>query len=115
MIAHPIFKLLGVFDSEVTVATALVVLALYLVFAFVALAIDRRALLVSGLGYVLYAMIALFRTAGAVELSWALTAFVIGSALLTLSAFWHPMRALVVGTLGDLGRRLPPTTAHATA
>jgi hypothetical protein len=40
---------------------------------------------------------------------------VIGSALLTLSAFWHPMRALVVGTLGDLGRRLPPTTAHATA
>ena len=113
MIAHPIFKLLGVFDNEVTVATALVVIALYLFFAFVALAIDRRALLVSGLGYVLYAMIALFRTAGAVELSWALTAFVIGSALLTLSAFWHPMRALVVGTLGDLGRRLPPTAAVA--
>jgi hypothetical protein len=111
MIAHPIFKLLGVFDNDVTVATALVVIALYLFFAFVALAIDRRALLVSGLGYVLYAMIALFRTAGAVELSWALTAFVIGSALLTLSAFWHPMRSLVVGTLGDFGRRLPPTAA----
>ena len=114
MIAHPIFKLLGVFDNDVTVATALVVIALYLFFAFVALAIDRRALLVSGLGYVLYAMIALFRTAGALELSWALTAFVIGSALLTLSAFWHPMRALVVGTLGDLGRRLPPTASPAT-
>jgi hypothetical protein len=113
MIAHPIFKLLGVFDNDVTVATALVVIALYLFFAFVALAIDRRALLVSGLGYVLYAMIALFRTAGAVELSWALTAFVIGSALLTLSAFWHPIRGLVVGTLGDFGRRLPPTAATA--
>ncbi len=115
MIAHPVFKLLGVFDNEVTTGIALVVLALYLFFAFVALAIDRRALLVSGLGYVLYAMIALFRTAGALELSWALTAFVIGSALLTLSAFWHPMRTLVVGTLGDLGRRLPPTTAPAAA
>ena len=35
---------------------------------------DRRALLVSGLAYVLYAMYALFRSAGAVELSSALTA-----------------------------------------
>ena len=115
LIAHPIFQMLGVFDAEVTVATALVVVALYLAFAFVALAIDRRALLVSGLGYVLYAMISLFRTAGAVELSWALTAFVIGSALLTLSAFWHPMRALVVGMLGDVGRRLPPTATPVAA
>jgi hypothetical protein len=108
LIAHPTFQLLGVLDGEITIVTALVVLALYLIFAFVALAVDRRALLVSGLGYVLYAMITLFRTAGAVELSWALTAFVIGSALLTLSAFWQPMRGLVLRTLGDLGRRLPP-------
>ncbi|WP_375427057.1 hypothetical protein [uncultured Sphingomonas sp.] len=115
MIAHPIFKLLGIFDREVTVAVALVVLSLYFLFAVIALAIDRRALLVSGLGYVLYAMIALFRTAGAVELSWALTAFVIGSALLTLSAFWHPTRARVVSMLGDLGRRLPPTATPAAA
>ena len=108
LIAHPVFHMLGVFENNIGVATAIVVLALYVVFGFVALAIDRRALLVSSLAYVLFAMYALFRSAGAVELSAAFTALVIGSALLTLSAFWHPMRKLVVGTLGDMGQRLPP-------
>lgn len=111
MIAHPIFQLLGVFDTEIGIGTAIVVLALYVVFAFIALAVDRRALLVSSLVYVLYALYALFRSAGAIELSAAFTAFVIGSALLTLSAFWHPMRRIVVGMLGDLANRLPPTQA----
>lgn len=48
------------------------------------------------------------RQTGAVELSAALTAFVIGSALLTLSVFWHQMRRVVVGVLGGLKDRLPP-------
>ena len=47
---------------------------------------DRRALLVSSLAYVLFALYALFKQAGAVELSAAFTALVIGSALLLLSA-----------------------------
>ncbi len=108
LIAHPIFQMLGVFNNDVDVAKAVIVLGLYLVFAFVALAIDRRALLVSSLAYVLYAMYALFQSAGAVELSAALTAFVIGSALLTLSVFWHQMRGFVVSLLGGLRDRLPP-------
>jgi hypothetical protein len=107
--------MLGVFDAEIGISRALVVLALYLGFALLALAIDRRALLVSGLAYVLYALIALFRTAGALELSWASTALVIGSALLTLSAFWQPMRRAVVRRLGRLGERLPPATAPLAA
>ena len=57
-----------------------------------ALAIDRRALLVSALAYVLYALNELFEQFGAVELNVALTALVIGSALLLLSAFWHQAR-----------------------
>jgi len=100
--------MLGVFNENITLDTAAIVLALYLVFAFVALAVDRRALLVSSLAYVLFAMYSLFHTAGAVELAWAFTALVIGSALLTLSAFWHPMREMVVGMLGSVGQRLPP-------
>ncbi|TPG12202.1 hypothetical protein [Sphingomonas oligophenolica] len=111
MIAHALFNLIGVFGAEIGVGVAIVVLALYVAFGFVALAIDRRALLVSSLAYVLYAMYALFRSAGAIELSAAFTAFVIGSALLCLSAFWHPIRRLVVGTLGGLGARLPPISA----
>ncbi len=108
LIAHPIFQMLGVFNNDVGIAKAAIVIGLYLVFAFVALAVDRRALLVSSLAYVLYAMYSLLQSAGAVELSAALTAFVIGSALLTLSVFWHQMRGFVVGTLGGLSNRLPP-------
>jgi hypothetical protein len=108
MIAHPVFHMLGVFEGEIGVGQAVIVMALYVVFAFIALAIDRRALLVSGLAYVLYALSMLFQQAGAVELSMAFTALVIGSALLTLSAFWHPMRRAVIGMLGNLGDRLPP-------
>lgn len=110
MIAHPVFRLLGVFDGQIGVATALAVIALYLAFAYVALAVDRRALLVSSLFYVLYAMYALFRSAGALGLSAALTALVIGSALLTLSAFWQAARRPVIRSLGNLARRLPPVS-----
>jgi hypothetical protein len=115
MIAHALFNLLGVFHGAIGGGMALIVIALYLAFSFIALAVDRRALLVSSLAYVLYALSSLFETAGAVELAWAFTALVIGSALLTLSAFWHPMRRLVIGTLGDLAERLPPVSAMVPA
>lgn len=108
MIAHSLFHLLGVFDGEIGVGKAVTVIALYVVFGLVALAIDRRALLVSSLAYVLFALYALFQKAGAVELSAAFTALVIGSALLLLSALWHHARALVVGGLPPvLTDRLP--------
>jgi hypothetical protein len=109
LIAHPVFHMLGVFDGEIAPAMAALVIALYIVFAAVALAVDRRALLVSSLVYVLWAMYTLFSQSATVELSAALTALVIGSALLTLSAFWQPMRRMVVGLLGGIGKRLPPT------
>ena len=86
MIAHPIFALLGL----------------------TALAVDRRALLVSALAYVLYALTELFKQFGAVELNVALTALVIGSALLMLSAFWHQARSAIVRPLPEsLRDRLP--------
>ena len=110
MIAHSIFQMLGVFRGDIGAGMAVVVLALYVCFAGIALAVDRRALLVSGLAYVLAALYALFRSAGAIELGAALTAFVIGSALLCLSAFWQPMRrAVVTGLSHSLRRRLPAT------
>ena len=108
MIAHPIFHQLGVLDGVIGTAQAAIVLTLYVVFALISLSIDRRALLVSSLAYVLYAMSALFERFGAVSLSVALTGLVIGSALLMLSAFWHPVRRMVVGTLpGDVREKLP--------
>ncbi|MBY6129226.1 hypothetical protein KUW15_10915 [Qipengyuania aquimaris] len=111
MIAHPIFALLGVTDGDnIGAAAAVGVLAVYIVFGVVALAVDRRALLVSALAYVLIALTFLFREFGAVELNFALTALVIGSALLTLSALWTPIRrAVVKGLPGDMQARLPAT------
>ena len=99
MIVHPVFTLLGLNDGDASVGEGLIVIALYVGLAVTALAIDRRALLVSALAYVLYALTALFKQLGAVELNVALTALVIGSALLMLSAFWHQARAAIVARL----------------
>ncbi|OHC97817.1 MAG: hypothetical protein A3H25_03895 [Sphingomonadales bacterium RIFCSPLOWO2_12_FULL_63_15] len=109
MIAHSLFNLLGVFrGDDISIGKAVVVILLYIAFGLVGLAIDRRALLVSSLAYVLFALYALFKQAGAVELSAAFTALVIGSSLLLLSALWHHARMLVVGTLPpSLTNRLP--------
>ena len=77
---------------------------------------DRRALLVSALAYVLYALSSLFKQFGAVELNIALTALVIGSALLLLSAFWHQARGAIVRPLPEsLRERLPLIDRSAVA
>jgi hypothetical protein len=108
MIVHPIFTLLGLNDGDATVGEGLVVVLLYVVIGITALAIDRRALLVSALAYVLWALADLFERFGAVELNVALTAFVIGSSLLLLSAFWTQARAAIVGPMPErLRERLP--------
>ncbi len=108
MIVHPVFTLLGLNDGDATIAEGLVVVLLYVILAVAALAIDRRALLVSALAYVLYALTNVFEQIGAVGLSVALTALVIGSALLLLSAYWHQARRLIVVRLPDaLQGRLP--------
>jgi hypothetical protein len=108
LIVHPVFALLGLTDGEATTMEAVMVLLLYIGLGVTALAIDRRALLVSALAYVLYALSSLLDRYGAVELSFALTALVIGSALLLLSAFWHTARRGVVMTLPDtLRAKLP--------
>jgi len=108
MIVHPVFTLLGLNDGNATISEGLVVVLLYVALGLTALAIDRRALLVSALAYVLFALQQLFRQFGAVELNVALTALVIGSALLLLSAFWHQARGAIVRPLPDsLQARLP--------
>ncbi len=111
MIAHPLFHVLGVTQGQnISGLAALGVVVIYVLLGLVALAVDRRALLVSALAYVLTAMTLLFRQFGMVELNVALTGLVIGSALLSLSAFWGPIRRAVVSPLPELWRgRLPAT------
>ena len=116
MIAHPVFALLGLSNGSVSTGEGLLVVGLYILFGLTALAVDRRALLVSALAYVLYALTELFKQFGAVELNVALTALVIGSALLLLSAYWHQARRLIVTRLPtNLQARLPELDRPALA
>jgi hypothetical protein len=116
LLVHPIFTLLGLNDGSADVGEGLIVLGVYVLLGIAALAIDRRALLVSALAYVLWALIDLFERFGAVELNFALAAFVIGSALLLLSAFWHSVRRAVVRPLPPaLQARLPVVDRPAVA
>lgn len=109
LIVHPVFQLVGVGAGRTGLADALVVLLLYLLMGMVALVVDRRALLVSALFYVLYAFSELLKRFGVVGLNMALTGLLIGSALLLLSAFWHASRVRVVRCLpGIWQRKLPP-------
>lgn len=109
LIAHPVFAMLGLFDDGSSSGKALIVLVLYAMMGLVGLAIDRRALLVSSLAYVLYAIGILFKEFGAVSLNIALTGLVIGATLLLLAAFWQKVRAWIVRPLpAALVARLPP-------
>jgi hypothetical protein len=112
MIVHPVFTLLGLNDGDATIGEGLAVIAIYILLGIAALAIDRRALLVSALAYVLYALNELFEQFGAVSLNIALTALVIGSALLLLSAFWHQARSAIVTRLPEGLRGHLPTVSR---
>ena len=114
MIVHPVFALLGLSGGGGGTMGALVVVALYALLGVVALAIDRRALLVSALLYVLWALGNLIGEFGRSGINIALTALVIGSALLMLSAFWHEARRRVVGILPDALRRYLPLVDRVT-
>jgi hypothetical protein len=116
MVVHPIFAMMGMLEGTAAPAQAAIVILLYIALGVVALAIDRRALMVSALIYVLYALSSLIESSGAVDLSFGLTALIIGSALLLLSAFWTVARRHIVRYLpGDIAGRLPVVDRMATA
>lgn len=110
-IIHPVFASVGIGmsdDSQATLASAGVAIGVYVLLALISLAIDRRAMLVSALVYVLYAITAVFQAAGTVQLQFAMAALVIGSLLLLLSAGWHGARRMVIGPLSPGLRAVLP-------
>ncbi len=96
LIVHPIFALLNVFDNAIGLWQAVLVTLLYIVIAIISVSIDRRALMVSALIYVLYAFNTILEQYGVVSLGFAFAALSIGSGLLILSAFWHDCRTFIV-------------------
>lgn len=91
LIVHPIFALTGLTSSNPAPGAAVVVLLVYALLTLVALLIDRRALLVSAMIYVLWALNGLF-AAGKVAAGFGLTALILGSFLVMLSAAWGLLR-----------------------
>lgn len=110
-IIHPVFALTGLLDGTPEPGAAGLVILVYAALTVVALAIDRRALLVSALGYVIYAIQSLVTGGGAITTSFAVTALLIGGFLVLLSAAWRPIRARVLAWLpGSITERLPVAT-----
>jgi hypothetical protein len=109
LIVHPVFASLGLLSpANADASRAMIAIAIYLLLAWVALLVDRRALLVSALAYVIVALAHVFKSAGAIGSDLALTALIVGAALLLLSAFWHTARRLVLlAAPGSLRARLP--------
>jgi hypothetical protein len=113
LIVHPIFMLMGVNSMKDGNAVVIAVLAIlvYAALAVVALIVDRRAILVSALAYVLAAAIYLVSRIGSSGLGFALAIIIIGSSLLMLSAFWQTMRKQVLPLIPeDLRNRMPVTS-----
>lgn len=108
MIIHPVFVGTGLLGGATEPLAAVVVVLIYGLLTVVALAIDRRALLVSALVYVIYAIRTLLERGGDMSAGFGLTALIIGLFLVLLSAAWRPVRRVVLGWLPDGVRaRLP--------
>lgn len=108
LIVHPVFSLLGIEDGSASFGGTLLVLTLYALFAALSLAVDRRALMVSAMAYVLYAISNLLEANGMLGEGMAVAGVVLGTSLLLLSAFWHRCRSLLLQHLPTPWRaRLP--------
>lgn len=110
MLVHPLFFMLGLLNSQNPgESRAVIAIGIYLLLGLVALLVDRRALLVSALGYVMFALSTVLKASGMVGQDLTYTALVAGAALLLLSAFWHKARLGVMTlTPAPLRRMLPP-------
>lgn len=96
MIVHPIFSSLGILQGVESLYSSMIVVGLYVVLAMISIAVDRRAIMVSALVYVIYAFSSLLENYGMISYSFAVTGVCIGATLLLLSAFWQSSRKKVL-------------------
>ncbi len=114
LIVHSLIKGMVTDAAKLSPATAVAIMAVFLALSFVAVLIDRRALLVSGLAYAGLAFWTLASQVGISGMTTPLTLLVLGAFVLLLSAGWRPLRAGVLGLMPPaLTRRLPQPTLSA--
>ncbi len=108
LIVHPLFHLLGLLHGNADAAHAAAAIGIYLCLGLVALLVDRRALLVSGLFYLFSALSAVLKATGMLGHGLAMTALLAGAALLLLSAFWAKARHLALACTPAILRKWLP-------
>ncbi len=102
-VVHPLLA-----ESALSTGAAVAILSLFAVLSFVALAIDRRALLVSSLLYLGYASSQILTWSGVASENLGLSVLIVGGTVLTLSVAWQPMRRLVLKMMpGAIRLRVP--------
>ncbi|PZU88697.1 MAG: hypothetical protein DI527_17085 [Chelatococcus sp.] len=109
LIVHPTFQGIA-FAGRLGAAEAILILALFAVLGIVALVIDRRALLVSGLSYAGIALGYLISRGVSDNLGLPLALLGLAVLVLALSAGWRRLRGAILPRLplGSLRDRLPP-------
>ena len=108
LIVHSLIRGLVANTSKLDPTAAVAIMAVFLALSFVAVLIDRRAMLVSGLSYAGYAFATLIREAGFSDMTTPATVLALGAFVLLLSAGWRPLRTAILGvTPSALTRKLP--------
>jgi hypothetical protein len=105
LIVHPLIGAIATAGAPLNVGRAVATLLAFLGLGALAVLIDRRALLVSGLAYAGFALLALIRQTGLTDLEAPITVLALGAFVLAISAFWRPLRGVFL-------RRLPPWLAE---
>jgi hypothetical protein len=114
LIVHSVTRGLVTDASKLDPRTAVAIITVFLALSFVAVLIDRRAMLVSGLSCAGVAFWALIRQAGFSDMTTPLTFLALGAFVLLLSAGWRPLRAGILSIVPrTLARYLPRTSLSA--
>jgi hypothetical protein len=110
LIVHPMLsQLQAPANPTLALVAAAATILIYLVLGLIALAVDRRALLVSGLVYVIYALGTVIQSGADPGTGFMMTALVVGGSLVLLAAAWGRARRTVIrGLPADLQALLPP-------
>jgi len=114
LIVHSTYYALSEVFKEESVLKIVVFVALYLILSSVSLIIDRRAMMVSSTGYVVYAISWKFGTHQA-ETGISVGAGLVGLFMLWLAVTWHRIRGRLLAFLPDSVRRLVPAPLGAFA
>jgi hypothetical protein len=116
MIVHGGIRLVLGSSSGIDTVQAITILVLFILLGLVALVIDRRALLVSGLSYAGIAIAYLLSQGVEQGLGISLTLLGLAIVVLGLSAGWRSLRRAVLPLLplGQLRQRIPPADPAGT-